>query len=131
MEGCFRIAVLGTKMVGKTSLIGQLLKKSFPDTYSPTIEALFQFNIQTSENKFAKLEILDTAGSFEFPDLLRKAVRNLANSPCQIWRDEYLLLRFNAWKAHWHSCHQFTLRLCLYKSCFSSRNKSLILIFSK
>ncbi|XP_052690362.1 ras-related protein Rap1-like [Crassostrea angulata] len=76
MEGCFRIAVLGTKKVGKTCLIAQLLKKSFPDTYSPTIEALFQYNIQTSENKFAKLEILDTAGSFEFPDLLRKAVRS-------------------------------------------------------
>lgn len=76
VERILRIGVLGAKKVGKTSLIIRLLKKGFPDKYSPTIETMFRYDIQTSENKFTKLEILDTAGDFEFPDMLRKAVKS-------------------------------------------------------
>ncbi|XP_052690408.1 GTP-binding protein Di-Ras1-like [Crassostrea angulata] len=76
IERILRIGVLGAKKVGKTSMITRLLKKRFPDKYSPTIETLFRYDIQTSEKKFTKLEILDTAGNFEFPEMLRKAVRS-------------------------------------------------------
>lgn len=76
IERSLRIGVLGAKEVGKTSMITRLLKKRFPDKYSPTIETLFRYDIQTSEKKFTKLEILDTAGNFEFPEMLRKAVRS-------------------------------------------------------
>lgn len=76
VERILRIGVLGAKKVGKTCLITRLLKRGYPDKYSPTIETLFRYDIQTSEKKFTKLEILDTAGNFEFPDMLRKAVRS-------------------------------------------------------
>ncbi|XP_034312916.2 dexamethasone-induced Ras-related protein 1-like [Magallana gigas] len=76
IERILRIGVLGAKKVGKTSMITRLLKRRYPDKYSPTIETLFRYDIQTSEKKFTKLEILDTAGNFEFPEMLRKAVRS-------------------------------------------------------
>lgn len=76
MDTCFRIAVLGAKNVGKTSLITRLTKKDFREKYNPTIEALFRYDIPTSETSYTKLEILDTAGDFEFPDMLRTAIRN-------------------------------------------------------
>ena len=76
MESCSRVAFLVAKKVGKTCLITQLLKKSLPTKYSPTIETMFRYDIQTSEDSFTKLEILDTAGNFEFPNMLKKAVRS-------------------------------------------------------
>ncbi|XP_062583397.1 ras-related protein Rap-2a-like [Saccostrea cucullata] len=75
MEKCFRIAVLGAKKVGKTCLITQILKRGFREKYDPTIETMFRYDIHTSENKYTKLEILDTAGDFEYPELLREAVK--------------------------------------------------------
>ena len=76
MEKSYRIAVLGAKKTGKTCLINRLLKKRFPEKYDPTIETLFRYDIRTCEDKFTKLEILDAAGDFEFPDMLRKAIRS-------------------------------------------------------
>ncbi|XP_061195501.1 ras-related protein Rap-2a-like [Saccostrea echinata] len=76
MEKCFRIAVLGAKKVGKTCLITQILKRGFREKYDPTIETMFRYDIHTSENKYTKLEILDTAGDFEYPELLREAVKS-------------------------------------------------------
>ena len=76
MESCSRVAFLGAKKVGKTCLITQLLKKSLPTKYSPTIETMFRYDIQTAEDSFTKLEIVDTAGNFEFPNMLKKAVRS-------------------------------------------------------
>ncbi|XP_061194754.1 ras-related protein Rap-2a-like [Saccostrea echinata] len=75
MEKCFRIAVLGAKMVGKTCLIKQILKRGFREKDAPTIETMFRYDIHTSENKYTKLEILDTAGDFEYLDLLKEAVK--------------------------------------------------------
>ncbi|XP_061194764.1 ras-related protein Rap-2a-like [Saccostrea echinata] len=76
MEKCYRIAVLGAKKVGKTCLITQILKRGFREKYNPTIETLFRYDIHTSEKKYTKLEILDTAGDFEYPELLKEAVKS-------------------------------------------------------
>ncbi|XP_062583396.1 ras-related protein Rap-2a-like [Saccostrea cucullata] len=75
MEKCFRIAVLGARKVGKTCLIKQILKRGFREKDDPTAERMFRYDIHTSKNKYTKLEILDTAGDFEYLDLLKEVVK--------------------------------------------------------
>ena len=76
MGRTYRIAVLGAKKVGKTCLINRLLRKGFPCKYNPTIETLFRYETRTCDENVIKLEILDTAGDFEFPDMLKMAIRS-------------------------------------------------------
>ncbi|KAI9340019.1 P-loop containing nucleoside triphosphate hydrolase protein [Zopfochytrium polystomum] len=60
-----KIAVLGARAVGKSSLIIQFVESQFAETYYPTIENTFTKIIKHRGQEFAA-EIIDTAGHDEY-----------------------------------------------------------------
>ncbi|KAL3896019.1 MAG: hypothetical protein SGCHY_004344 [Lobulomycetales sp.] len=60
-----KIAVLGSRAVGKSSLSVQFVDNTFSDTYYPTIEHTYTKIIKFRGNEFA-IEIVDTAGQDEY-----------------------------------------------------------------
>uniref|UniRef100_A0A914D3M3 Uncharacterized protein n=1 Tax=Acrobeloides nanus TaxID=290746 RepID=A0A914D3M3_9BILA len=67
----YRLVVLGSSKVGKTSIIKQFLSKEFPERYKETIEDLHSrdFRIQ---GEMLHLDVLDT--NFDFPDMRKVAI---------------------------------------------------------
>ncbi|VDN07039.1 unnamed protein product [Thelazia callipaeda] len=61
----YKIVVLGSEGVGKSSLITQLVKKMFVKRYDPTIEDNYKHEFVANE-KTCTLLILDTAGTEQF-----------------------------------------------------------------
>lgn len=59
-----KIAVLGSRSVGKSSLIRQFIENSFAEEYHPTIESLFKKTI-TRDGVDYECELIDTAGQDE------------------------------------------------------------------
>lgn len=62
----YRIAVLGSSCVGKTSLIKRFIGDEFVDKHVPTIEDHFQHVVNLSCSTCVCL-LMDTSGTFEFP----------------------------------------------------------------
>ncbi|KAJ3417083.1 GTP-binding protein [Chytridiales sp. JEL 0842] len=60
-----KIAVLGARAVGKSSLVVQFVESHFSETYYPTIENTFTKIIKHKNQEFAA-EIIDTAGQDEY-----------------------------------------------------------------
>ncbi|KAK9877828.1 hypothetical protein WA026_020061 [Henosepilachna vigintioctopunctata] len=67
-SGTFRhkIVVMGAAKVGKSSIITQFLYGTFSAKYKPTIEEMHHSDFNVN-GVHLTLDILDTAGSFEFP----------------------------------------------------------------
>ncbi|XP_017109734.1 ras-related protein Rap-2b isoform X1 [Drosophila bipectinata] len=61
-----KIVVMGSAKVGKTSIITQFLYNTFSTKYKRTIEEMHQGNFSIAGVSLT-LDILDTAGSYEFP----------------------------------------------------------------
>lgn len=66
-----KIAILGSRAVGKSSLTVQFVENHFAETYYPTIENSFSKTIRYKGSEYAA-EILDTAGQDEFSILNSK-----------------------------------------------------------
>ena len=66
-----KIAILGGRSVGKSSLTVQYVENHFAETYYPTIENSFQKLIKYKGNEY-QAEIMDTAGQDEFSILSSK-----------------------------------------------------------
>lgn len=60
-----KIAVMGSRSVGKSSLVGQFIDCRFEDSYYPTIEDSHQRNITFNGSEY-EVEVLDTAGQDEY-----------------------------------------------------------------
>ncbi|KAJ2931678.1 hypothetical protein H1R20_g5409, partial [Candolleomyces eurysporus] len=60
-----KIAVLGSRSVGKSSLVRQFVDNSFVDSYYPTIDNSIPKNLRHGGTEF-ECEIIDTAGQDEF-----------------------------------------------------------------
>lgn len=60
-----RIAVMGFRAVGKSSLTIQFVERQFVDQYLPTIENTFNAKLKTNGTEFS-LKIVDTSGQDEF-----------------------------------------------------------------
>ncbi|KAJ7068224.1 P-loop containing nucleoside triphosphate hydrolase protein [Mycena amicta] len=60
-----RIAVLGSRSVGKSSLIRQYCQNEFVESYYPTIESTFAKTVKFKNNEY-DCDIIDTAGQDEF-----------------------------------------------------------------
>ncbi|KAL8952627.1 MAG: hypothetical protein Q9222_001466 [Ikaeria aurantiellina] len=56
-----KIAIVGSRSVGKSSLTVQFVEKHFVESYYPTIENSFSSTIKFRGQEFAT-EIVDTAG---------------------------------------------------------------------
>ena len=67
-----KVAVLGYRAVGKTSLATHFVKGRFVDEYDPTIENTFAKKIRFKRAHFAT-EIIDAAGMDEYSRLSRNA----------------------------------------------------------
>ncbi|KAJ7179207.1 P-loop containing nucleoside triphosphate hydrolase protein [Mycena filopes] len=66
-----RIAVLGSRSVGKSSLIIQYCQNEFVESYYPTIESTFAKTVNFKNTEY-DCEIIDTAGQDEFSILNSK-----------------------------------------------------------
>ncbi|KAG6821241.1 hypothetical protein H0H93_002351 [Arthromyces matolae] len=60
-----KIAVLGSRSVGKSSMIVQYTEGHFVESYYPTIESVFNKTVDCNGTSF-DCEIIDTAGQDEF-----------------------------------------------------------------
>jgi len=60
-----KIAVLGTRSVGKSSLVVQFIENNFVESYYPTIESTFVKAIEYRGTAY-QCEIIDTAGQDEY-----------------------------------------------------------------
>ncbi|XP_033126199.1 GTP-binding protein drn-1-like [Anneissia japonica] len=68
----YRIVVMGSAEVGKSSVVQRLLNREYSDGYIPTVEALYPLTEEKPTNcEQISIEILDTAGAYNFPDMQR------------------------------------------------------------
>ena len=65
-EQRYRLVVLGSGRVGKSSIIRRLLKDEFVEGYKATVEDLHCRDYDI-DGTTIKVDILDTAGNLEFP----------------------------------------------------------------
>lgn len=68
-----KIAVLGTRSVGKSSLVVQFIENNFVESYYPTIESTFVRAVNYKGAEY-QCEIIDTAGQDEYSILSPKHV---------------------------------------------------------
>jgi Ras family protein len=66
-----KIAVLGSRSVGKSSLVIQFIEKHFVESYYPTIEATFSKSVNYNGVEY-DCDIIDTAGQDEYSILNSK-----------------------------------------------------------
>ena len=71
----YRITVMGASCVGKSSIIAQFLFDRFMTEYNETIEDLYRRDFDLNGAKIT-LDILDTAGTHEFPAMRKLAIAN-------------------------------------------------------
>ncbi|XP_076045999.1 uncharacterized protein LOC143028150 [Oratosquilla oratoria] len=69
-KNCFRLVVLGSAKVGKTSIVSRFLNNKFEEAYTPTIED-FHRKLYRIRGSIYQLDLLDTSGSHPFPAMRR------------------------------------------------------------
>lgn len=69
-QNCFRLVLLGSARVGKTSVVSRFLNNTFDDGYTPTIED-FHRKVYKIRGEVYRLDILDTSGTDPFPAMKR------------------------------------------------------------
>lgn len=71
-----RIALMGFRSVGKSSLTIQFVENQFVDSYDPTIENTFQKTLKIGGQEYA-LHLVDTAGQDEYSILPQSYFMNM------------------------------------------------------
>lgn len=66
MKDRYRLVVMGAARVGKTCLVSRMLHQEFVSKYKATVEEFHQGEYEINGRPLT-LDILDTAGSYEFP----------------------------------------------------------------
>lgn len=69
-KNCYRLVVLGSSRVGKTSIVARFLGQKFHDSYTPTIED-FHRKLYRIKGDTYQIDILDTSGNHPFPAMRR------------------------------------------------------------
>jgi len=69
-KNCFRLVILGSSKVGKTSIVTRFLENRYDDKYTPTIEN-FHRKIYRIRDEAYRLDLLDTSGNNPFPAMRR------------------------------------------------------------
>ncbi|XP_048487743.1 GTP-binding protein Rhes [Plutella xylostella] len=69
-KNCYRLVMLGSARVGKTSLVARFLGTRFEDGYTPTIED-FHRKLYRIRGEVHQLDLLDTSGNHPFPAMRR------------------------------------------------------------
>lgn len=71
-----KIALMGFRSVGKSSVTIQFVEQQFVDSYDPTIENTFKKTIKVNGQEY-KLEVVDTAGQDEYSILPQSYYLNI------------------------------------------------------
>lgn len=72
-----RVVMLGAAGVGKSALIRRFLHDQFDRRHTRTVEELHVLHYDTADaGKKARLEILDTSGSYSFPAMRELSIRH-------------------------------------------------------
>ncbi|XP_042229305.1 GTP-binding protein Di-Ras2-like isoform X3 [Homarus americanus] len=74
-EHRIRLVLLGGAGVGKSSIISRFLYNKYTDKYKSTVEDLYNRDYEFGRITL-KVDILDTAGDFQFPAMRRLSVAN-------------------------------------------------------
>ncbi|XP_045211116.1 ras-related protein Rap-2a-like [Mercenaria mercenaria] len=69
----YRVVVMGTAGVGKSSIISQFMHNKFTETHKETVEELHRHRMKFN-TMFVEIDILDTSGSHEFPAMRKLAI---------------------------------------------------------
>ncbi|WAQ96532.1 RASD1-like protein [Mya arenaria] len=69
----FRIVVMGTAGVGKSSIINKFMHDKFTESHKETIEELHRHRMRF-ESVSVEIDILDTSGSHQFPAMRKLAI---------------------------------------------------------
>ncbi|XP_037821678.1 GTP-binding protein Rhes isoform X1 [Lucilia sericata] len=69
-KNCYRLVILGSSRVGKSSIVARFLGNRFDEAYTPTIED-FHRKLYRIRNEVYQLDILDTSGHHPFPAMRR------------------------------------------------------------
>lgn len=73
----YRVLVLGASGVGKTALIKRFFDNTFPQEHIPTLQQMYQHEVEVGGGSVVKLSIEDTGGGFtsEFPAMAELSLR--------------------------------------------------------
>lgn len=71
----FNVVVLGAGGVGKTSLVARFVNNEFPELHTPTVEDLYEKPIHLRKGVSALLQVLDTAGTYQFPAMKKVTIQ--------------------------------------------------------
>ncbi|KAL1692465.1 P-loop containing nucleoside triphosphate hydrolase protein [Schizophyllum commune] len=87
-----KIAVLGSRSVGKSSLVRQFIENEFQESYYPTIESSHTKTVKHNGTEY-QLSIIDTAGQDEYSPLnSQHAVRTPSlRTPYAFWATPQLI----------------------------------------
>uniref|UniRef100_A0A1A9Z6R1 GTP-binding protein Rhes n=1 Tax=Glossina pallidipes TaxID=7398 RepID=A0A1A9Z6R1_GLOPL len=69
-KNCYRLVLLGSSRVGKSSIVARFLGNRFEEAYTPTIED-FHRKLYRIRNEVYQLDVLDTSGHHPFPAMRR------------------------------------------------------------
>lgn len=69
----YRVVVMGTAGVGKSSIINQFIHNKFSEKHKETIEELHR-HLMKFDTMSVEIDILDTSGSLEFPAMRKLAI---------------------------------------------------------
>ncbi|XP_052816621.1 ras-related protein Rap-2b-like [Mya arenaria] len=69
----FRVVVMGTGGVGKSSIISKFMNDKFTEIHKETIEELHRHRMRF-DSVSVEIDILDTAGSLQFPAMRKLAI---------------------------------------------------------
>ncbi|KAG5445607.1 GTP-binding protein Rhes [Clonorchis sinensis] len=72
-EESVKVVVLGSAKVGKTSIIQRFLYNRFEAKYIPTVEDMHTKKL-IARDHIVRLVLIDTAGSFDFPAMIRLCI---------------------------------------------------------
>ena len=75
-----KIALIGDPRVGKTSIVNQLVKKSFNGTYQTTLGIEYnQFEVKIKDTNYTvQFHILDCTGFSVFREMINKVIRDVS-----------------------------------------------------
>ena len=107
---------MGAAHVGKTSIVSRLQGKNFSEMYEPTIEDLYTMYMDLGTKTSKHLELLDTAGAYDFP-----AMRHLAINTCHMFM---LVYRVN-------DLDSFHYALDLFKEINNVKNAPILFVGNK
>ncbi|XP_053327380.1 dexamethasone-induced Ras-related protein 1 isoform X2 [Spea bombifrons] len=86
-KNCYRMVILGSSKVGKTSIVSRFLSGRFEEQYTPTIED-FHRKFYSIRGEVYQLDILDTSGNHPFPAMRRLSILTAANHGDQVVFEE-------------------------------------------